>query len=123
MTVDRIVLPRDSASAKSARAFLSVICADLVGLAHLDDAQLLVSELVTNAVRHGGPPIEVEVRCAPGQGVHVRVRDGGAGRPLLRDPGLHDDGGRGLPLVEALSDAWGVQPLPAGKQVWFHIDD
>ena len=85
----------------------------------LADAQLLISELVTNAVRYGAPPIEVAVRCEPGQGVQVWVRDGGAGRPLVRKSGVHDDGGRGLPLVKALSTAWGVRQLPTGKQVWF----
>jgi anti-sigma regulatory factor (Ser/Thr protein kinase) len=121
MSTDRIVLPRHAAAARAARQFLSGVCAGLAGADELADAQLLVSELVTNAVRYGRPPIEVRVRCDPGQGVHVWVRDGGPGRPLLREPGVDDDGGRGLPLVKALSSAWGVQPLPTGKQVWFRL--
>jgi hypothetical protein len=59
------------------------------------------------------------VRCAPDAGLHVWVRDGGPGRPRLRQGELGDDGGRGLPLVNALRGDRGVQPVRAGNQVWF----
>ena len=79
-----------------------------------------MSEVVTNSVVHGGPPIVVAVDCDGTAGLQVRVRDGSHDLPELRQAEVWDEGGRGLGLLDTLSDDWGVDPEPGdGKQVWF----
>lgn len=88
----------------------------------LRDAQLLVSEVVTNSVRHSGSddPIGLRVwlRCS---GVKVEIADGGVGFDE-GDIGARPDaeGGRGLMLVDALADRWGVS-RDRGTRVWFEL--
>ena len=84
----------------------------------VEDAVLLVSELVTNSVVHGGPPVIVAVDC-DGDGLQVRVRDGSPVLPARRTAGHGEEGGRGLALVDTMSADWGVDPQPDGKHVWF----
>jgi anti-sigma regulatory factor (Ser/Thr protein kinase) len=86
----------------------------------LEDAVLLVSELVTNSVLHGGPPVIVAVDCT-GDALQVRVRDGSPYHPTPREAGQEDENGRGLALVAEMSHDWGVDPEPDGKHVWFVI--
>ncbi len=89
----------------------------------LDDVVFLVSELMTNAVTHGRVPGTSgrQVRMAiekTGDVIRVEVRDTQNDKqPRLCETGL-DTGGRGLALVDALSDAWGVNPEVIGKTVW-----
>jgi PAS domain S-box-containing protein len=90
-----------------------------------DSATLLVSELVTNALRHGGGPRELIVDVDPG-GVTVSVSDSSPAPPLQRDQwatpvDVLPENGRGLLLVEALADDWGWLQEPAGKRVWFRL--
>jgi anti-sigma regulatory factor (Ser/Thr protein kinase) len=88
----------------------------------VERAELLISELVTNAVVHGaGDPlvvIDVHSDC-----VHVEVHDADP-TPSLTP--LHVDAysehGRGLAIVDALASSWGVASQDAGKAVWFDID-
>ncbi len=84
----------------------------------LDDAVLMVSELVTNSVLHGGPPVVVAVDCTE-DSLQVRVRDGSSELPALREAAQTDEGGRGLALVAEMSADWGVDPVEDGKNVWF----
>jgi len=121
MRPGRIVLPMDPTAAKTARDFLSRMCCGRHERDTVDEAQLLVSELVGNAVRHGAPPIEVEVRCAGAESLLIRVRDAAGGEPTPRVADLDDEGGRGLALVDLLSDAWGIEPEEPGKAVWFRL--
>jgi anti-sigma regulatory factor (Ser/Thr protein kinase) len=86
----------------------------------VDDAVLLVSELVTNSVLHGGPPVVVAVDCDEDT-LEVRVRDGSSALPTRRDAGQVDESGRGLALVAEMSSDWGVDPEDNGKHVWFVI--
>ena len=84
---------------------------------------LVVSELATNALRHGGTgPYLVGVEGVA-RGVRVTVTDDGAGHPALRDPGAADLTGRGLRIVEAFSDSWGVFRFSGspGKAVWSEV--
>jgi anti-sigma regulatory factor (Ser/Thr protein kinase) len=111
-------LPVSPEAPARARAFLrSSTC-----VAHhssvVDDAVLMVSELVTNSVLHGGPPVVVAVDC-DGETLQVRVRDGSSTMPARRHAGQADESGRGLELVASLSASWGVDPVPDGKNVWF----
>ena len=90
-----------------------------------NDAILLVSELVTNAVEHGRPNISLSLSLHP-PGLGVAVRDHGATFPVPapRTPEPTMSRGRGLMIVEALSSSWGIEPHnpPPGKVVWFEMD-
>jgi anti-sigma regulatory factor (Ser/Thr protein kinase) len=86
----------------------------------VDDAVLLVSELVTNSVLHGGPPVVVAVDCDEAT-LQVRVRDGSPTMPAPRDAASGDENGRGLALVAEMSADWGVDTEEDGKHVWFVI--
>jgi anti-sigma regulatory factor (Ser/Thr protein kinase) len=90
----------------------------------VDAAVLLVSELVTNAVRHASPPITLEVICENSHALQVRVSDATPDTPAPVDPCVHDEGGRGLAITQVLSDDWGVDPNEDkdGKTVWFRIN-
>jgi anti-sigma regulatory factor (Ser/Thr protein kinase) len=89
-----------------------------------DTAELLTSELVTNALRHTDNDAVLTATLSPGRRSHrlrVEVRDFVAGHPRLRAPGNQVTSGRGLLLVQALADAWGVHPEGTGKVVWFEL--
>ncbi|MFJ8540033.1 ATP-binding protein [Streptomyces sp. NPDC093591] len=87
-----------------------------------DIAELLTSELVTNALVHTDREAVLTATVGPG-GLRVEVRDFVARRPRPRVPNA-DDGtnGRGLILVQSLADAWGVRSHGVGKAVWFELD-
>lgn len=85
-----------------------------------DSVLLLVSELVTNAVRFAGGPITVRLIRA-GPGLLCEVGDTGNGRPRLGRGGLLDDGGRGLHVVHRLTTRWGVRWTDTGKVVWAEV--
>jgi anti-sigma regulatory factor (Ser/Thr protein kinase) len=80
------------------------------------DAQTVVSELVTNAVRHAGTPVQLTLSRI-GDGLRVQVRDGSAvpARPRPSDP--FDASGRGLQLVAALTTRWSTSRRESGKLV------
>ncbi|MEV6958919.1 ATP-binding protein [Streptomyces sp. NPDC051207] len=87
-----------------------------------DDVLLCVSELTTNALVHGVPPgrrFLLRMRH-DGHGVRVEVHDSGDGVPRIADRA--DEGGRGLLLVAALADRWGVGARSPGKVVWAEFD-
>ncbi|MFD0027030.1 ATP-binding protein [Streptomyces sp. NPDC055059] len=85
-------------------------------------AELLTSELVTNALVHTDHDAVLTATVGPKR-LRVEVRDFVGRRPRLRVP-VADDGtnGRGLVLVQSLADAWGVRALGVGKVVWFELD-
>jgi len=73
---------------------------------HTDLAELVVSELVTNALCHGDGPVEMRV-CYTGGQLRVEVHDGGAGRPVRRHQAADDECGRGLELLDGLIELHG----------------
>lgn len=88
-----------------------------------DVGTLLISELVTNVVRHAGSPVAIDLTDT-GHGLRVDVHDGDARLPGAppRPPGAQAEHGRGLLLVEQLAARWGCSPTPAGKVMWFELD-
>jgi len=100
-------LPFEPGSLRAARRLVA---------AHGGAAELVVSELVSNALRHADPPLRLAV-TARAADVHVVVRDGSATLPRRR-PGTVYFGPRGLALVEAFATAWGSVPAADGKAVW-----
>ncbi|WP_030953499.1 SpoIIE family protein phosphatase [Streptomyces sp. NRRL S-481] len=78
--------------------------------------ELIVSELVTNALRHGGAPIEL--RLIRDSALICEVSDGSSTAPHLRRARVFDEGGRGLLLVAQLSERWGSRQTPTGKTIW-----
>lgn len=116
-----IELPANAAAAQIARGFLTDAVCPLHAVPVLEDALLLTSETITNAVTHGAPPIVLAVDCAETH-MEIRVRDANPAPPTRRDPSPFDVGGRGIMLVDVLSAAWGVEPAsPTGKEVWFRL--
>ncbi len=88
----------------------------------LDDALLLVTELVTNSVVHAGTDVELHVDIGAGR-VRVEVVDRGAGAlPIVAGvPGADREGGRGIFLLDALAQEWGTRHFAGGKSVWFTL--
>jgi serine phosphatase RsbU (regulator of sigma subunit)/anti-sigma regulatory factor (Ser/Thr protein kinase) len=87
------------------------------GLEHLVfTTELIVSELVTNAIRYGGAP--VGLRLIRGQRLICEVSDPSLTQPHLRRARLTDEGGRGLFLVAQLTNRWGSRYTVAGKTIW-----
>jgi len=82
-----------------------------------DSAELAASELITNALLHGGGRAEVRIRGIEG-GLRIGVRDGETRAPLVAVTSEASMTGRGLRLVTALTARWGVTPLDDGKEVW-----
>ena len=83
------------------------------------DAELLVSELVTNALRYGEG--EIRLRLLLDRTLVCEVWDAGLVQPRRRRARDTDEGGRGLQLVGLLSAAWGSRRTPRGKTVWFEL--
>jgi anti-sigma regulatory factor (Ser/Thr protein kinase) len=87
-----------------------------------ETAELLTSELVTNALIHTDHDAVLTATVGP-RGLRVEVRDFVARRPRLRAPDAGDGThGRGLILVQSLADAWGVRAHGVGKAVWFELE-
>ncbi len=86
-----------------------------------DDVVLVVSELVTNALVHGAPPVRLNVSRTSGQLI-LGVSDAGTLMPRRQRMGLDDEHGRGLHVVTVLADHWGARPVADGKCVWCAFD-
>ncbi|MFG2147612.1 ATP-binding protein [Streptomyces sp. NPDC048696] len=86
-----------------------------------DVAVLLVSELVTNSLRHASGPIGVRMACLEPGALLVEVSDPLPEEPVERDAGPDDEGGRGLQLVACSARRWGTRRGRTGKTVWFEL--
>lgn len=119
----RVELPFTRDAPATARAYLRVCAPELSGTV-LDDALVMVSELVTNAIEHGMPEVTLKLWRAA-DCLTVAVLDGGtAPLPVIcpAPPGDHPNG-RGLMIVNALAAHWGVHRTlgEAGNTVWFDL--
>lgn len=85
-----------------------------------DTAELLVSELVTNAVKYGRSPVWLLVELRPGL-VHVSVSDTSTSLPEPYDADPEAEGGRGLFILDALAGSWGAVAVDSGKYMWFDL--
>ncbi|MCX4410429.1 MULTISPECIES: SpoIIE family protein phosphatase [unclassified Streptomyces] len=112
-------LPREPRSVGRAREYArtQLTAWDLEPL--VDTTELLVSELVTNALRYGEG--EIRLRLLLDRTLVCEVWDAGLVQPRRRRARDTDEGGRGLQLVGLLSAAWGSRRTPAGKTVWFEL--
>ncbi|GAA2399918.1 hypothetical protein GCM10010420_28160 [Streptomyces glaucosporus] len=122
-TVGEVRLPNLPESARTARGLARAALSDRWGLPEsvTEDTVLLVSELVGNAIRHTGAQ-SLGLRMHRRRGlVRVEVRDPSRGLPCLLPVHELDVSGRGLFLVDRLSDRWGVDLLSHGKTTWFEM--
>ncbi|MBR7676599.1 ATP-binding protein [Streptomyces daliensis] len=113
--------PRKPSSVGQARRFVRAAIVGEVRTDRADDILVCVSELATNAIKHGSPAgRDFRVRVAvEGDTLRVEVHDAGDGRPELRKATEYDDDGRGLFLVASFADDWGVSRRTGpGKVVW-----
>ncbi|MFX0592938.1 ATP-binding protein [Melissospora conviva] len=128
-TVERswcVVVPHDARGARTARHRLAEEFTGLLPPALLADVVTALAELVGNAVRHAdalpGGVVRVTWRLLTAEGTRqaeIRVTDGGAtGPPLMRTVGHDSVDGRGLRIVTALADRWGVERDGLGQSVW-----
>ena len=87
----------------------------------LEAVELMVSELATNCIRHERASFHLAVMRDRGE-IRVEVTDAGSGTPTMRTPRPEEPSGRGLRIVDMLSERWGVEPEdPSGKTVWFAL--
>jgi anti-sigma regulatory factor (Ser/Thr protein kinase) len=121
-----VVVPHHPRGARVARHRLASALAGLVSAQRLGDAAAIAAELVGNAVRHAAPLpggcIRVAWRLPAGGRLLIRVCDGGSsGVPTLRSAGPEALDGRGLAIVSALSNRWGVDRDSFSQCVWAEL--
>ena len=118
---ERVGLPHSVHGPAQARAVVAAATQRLGLEAVSDDVALLVSEMVTNAVRYATAPVALEIE-ADGTSVLVAVADGSPVPPVVRPADDQTEGGRGMLLVELLSREHGVRLEGLGKTVWAVLD-
>ena len=116
-------LPPSSQSASRARTLVRAVLHESGRDDVLDEAMLLVTELVTNSVIHAGTQLELRIELHETR-VRVEVVDHSPGSlPLItRTPTELREGGRGIFLLDALATEWGTRHFSSGKSVWFALD-
>ncbi|QEV49387.1 ATP-binding protein [Streptomyces vinaceus] len=85
-----------------------------------DTTRLLVSELITNALRHAHGPVQVNVRVH-GAVLRCEVEDASPASPARRSADTDSESGRGIELVDALAQDWGSERTTTGKTTWFEL--
>lgn len=114
-------LPAAAKSPCEARRFIAARLAEW-GLEDDGDVSLAASELVTNALLHARTPMTVRVELeADGEVVRVEVSDGSVAQPRGRRFTVESGTGRGLRLLDTLSEEWGVDTRDGGKTVWCRV--
>lgn len=116
-TVD---LPRDPVAARDARHLVRDLLAQWSLDDLMDDAGLVVTELVANAIEHAASECQLSISRYD-DGVRIEVHDAGSGTPEPQPVSETAEDGRGLLIVGALSSAWGIDDEPHGKTVWVEL--
>jgi anti-sigma regulatory factor (Ser/Thr protein kinase) len=117
-------LPAMPGSVSEARRWVGAVAAAHVDLDQAENLRLVISEVVTNALRHGSESEVIDLAVTPKpEFLCVQVTDDGPGlapRPRALEP--DDDGGYGLFFVEQLTRRWGVTRENRRTRVWFELD-
>lgn len=106
-------------SVAGARRFVGDVLSEQPGEI-VEVAELMTSELATNCLRHARSDFELTIQLSREE-VRVELSDHGEGQPVVRSPAPSERSGRGLRIVQELSEDWGVSPAPGGKLVWFTL--
>lgn len=125
--MERLVVLHSPRSAALVRRLLHAQLQDVGAPVDLiDDAALVVTELIANSARHARPQRDRTITvewCYEGGVADIRVTDGGGGRPPRpRRVGPDEESGRGLTIVDALASAWGVDNGDDATTVWARLD-
>lgn len=113
-------LPSEASSVRTARVLVREALGDAGGDL-LFSLELLVSEVVANALTHAGSEPRIEAQLSP-ETIRVAVYDTDPALPTHRVPDQDRPGGRGLHLLDRVASRWGAEPTEAGKVVWFELD-
>ena len=115
-------LPPTAGSVRAARHVVTELLRAWDVAHDLDDAALLVTELVSNVVDHvrGEANLTLEVRASE-DWLRIAVVDGSSIRPVVQELSLDRPRGRGIRLVQGIADRWGVEDHGDGKRVWFEL--
>jgi anti-sigma regulatory factor (Ser/Thr protein kinase) len=100
------------------------LAAQGVAAESIEHVVLVASELVTNAVQHTAPANGTDVTIEwslDADNVTMQVSDPSPTPPVRRHPGLTEPSGRGMLVIDTLSDDWGVEQTPTGKRIWARI--
>ena len=117
MTAER-TFPCAPASVTAARRFVRELLSEQPRETS-ELAELMSSELATNCVQHARTPFDISVSI--GREIRIEVRDSGVGAPRRLSPAPTQPSGRGLLIVDATAERWGVIDQPNGKTVWFTL--
>ncbi|WP_406304520.1 ATP-binding protein [Streptomyces sp. NBC_00885] len=109
------------ASVSAARSFTRDVLVKLP-IEESETAVLLVSELVTNAVRYGLGPILLTL-TVHGNSLRCEVTDANPAAPCLKEAAADDESGRGMHMLHELSHRCGIRPARHGKTVWFELEE
>ncbi len=123
METARLELPGTPVAPSVARLFVRNLCQEWGADAVCDVAELLSSELVTNAVIHARSTVELEAAYDGASVLRIEVYDRSPTEVDLtpQQPAEGAEGGRGLAIVARLACRWGVDPCSPGKRVWFTL--
>lgn len=121
VTSFELQLKPERANVRLARRFVTDTVHRLGKDSMADIAELLASELVTNAVLHAGSAVNVRI-LSDGEMLRVEVSDSSSSAPQRRNYSADAATGRGLGLVEELAADWGTRTEALGKTVWFTLD-
>jgi PAS domain S-box-containing protein len=114
-------LPNDVSAPILGRRFVAAALGALGLDRHAETAALLASELVTNALVHADPPYRIAVESGDGV-LRIAVNDASTTGPQVPPHDVHAISGRGIRLVDSLTNRWGVVLTEGGKSVWFELD-
>ncbi|MEJ2858315.1 MULTISPECIES: ATP-binding protein [unclassified Saccharothrix] len=117
-----VTLPATAgASAQARRIVGEAVAAWGVAPDVAEDAALVVTEMVSNAVDHATGPVELSVSRTRSGGVRIEVSDSSPTQPSPRPIEVDSARGRGLIIIAALSREWGTRPTATGKTVWAEL--